>query len=93
MDFNLVVVAGKLAVEPELRAGASRLLLTVRSVQPTARVDLLDVLAGDPEQAGGLVPGDSVYAVGALQRRFSPVTGRSRMEVVAHYLEKQHNDG
>ncbi len=91
MDFNLVVVSGRLAAPPEpamFRNGATaRMLLTVRSFHPAERVDLLPVRV-DTVPAE-LAPGDQIWIAGALQRHHSPVTGRSRIEVVARQLERR----
>ena len=92
MDFNVVVLAGRLAAPPEIREFESgsrlaRYLLTVRSQQPK-RVDVVPVTLWDPDD--DLVnadpqPGRRMVALGAVQRRFwSGSEGRrSRLEVVA----------
>ena len=96
MDLNLAVLAGRLAVEPELRefdSGARylRFLITVRSEEPRKRVDVLPVTLWDPphELVGAMLqPGRRVWAAGAVQRRFweSPDGRRSRLEVVAEHV-------
>ena len=53
MDLNLVVLAGRLAAPPELRAfesGATliRYLVTVRSEEPRRRVDVVPVTLWNP---------------------------------------------
>ena len=53
MDLNLVVLCGRVAVEPELKTFDSgsrliRLLVTVRSDVPRRRVDVVPVTMWDP---------------------------------------------
>jgi single-stranded DNA-binding protein len=94
MDCNIVVLSGRLAAEPEIRAfpsGATlaRLLVTVRSEQPRRRVDVVPVSWWDPPpHLGGLESerGSRVWVVGSAQRRFWSTDGdkRSRIEIVAH---------
>ncbi|MFH2072623.1 MAG: single-stranded DNA-binding protein [Actinomycetota bacterium] len=93
MDLNLVVIGGRLAAPPEIREFDSggrlmRLLVTVRSDEPTRRVDVIPVTLWDPPQdliEGTMNPGDRVWVAGAVQRRFwaGPEGRRSRIEVVA----------
>ncbi len=102
MDLNLAVLAGRLAVEPELRefdSGARylRLLITVRSEEPRKRVDVLPVTLWDPphELVGAtLEPGRRVWVAGAVQRRFweSPDGRRSRLEIVAEHVAVNEAD-
>ena len=93
LNLNLVVVTGALAVAPNsdsyLREESARLLLTVRSDGPNSRVDLLPVTAFVAQLPDRLTPGDKLWVVGSLQRRFSAATGRSRLEIVAHEVERQ----
>lgn len=108
LDFNLVVVAGKLAVSPEVdesgphawrrqfaaddgSPGGGRLLLTVRSTNPS-RIDLLPVSARADQIPAGVAVGDQVAVAGQLQRRFSGGTGRSRIEIVAHHIESKASE-
>ena len=96
MDFNLVTLAGTLAVDPELREFASgarllRLLLTVRSAEPRRRVDVVPVTLWDPPAAllaESLERGRRVFVVGGVQRRFweAKEGRRSRVEIVAEYV-------
>ncbi len=94
MDINIVVLAGKLAVAPEFRdfesgARLARLLVTVRSENPTVRTDVVPVSLWDPDgKLTDLQRGDSVYVAGTLQRRFwTDGSGkRSRVEVIAHQV-------
>lgn len=94
MDLNIVVLAGKLAVEPEFRnfesgARLARLLVTVRSENPTVRTDVVPVTLWDPDgKLADLERGDSVCVTGTLQRRFwTDGSGkRSRVEVIAHQV-------
>jgi single-stranded DNA-binding protein len=96
MDLNLVVLCGRLAVEPELKEFGSgtrliRFLVTVRSDEPKRRVDVVPVTLWDP--ADDLVDdlpekGRRVWVCGAVQRRFweSSDGRRSRLEVVAEQV-------
>ena len=97
MDLNLIVIAGRLAAEPELTTYASgarllRLLVTVRSQEPRRRIDVLPVVMWDP--ADDVLPdepvrGTAVWVAGSVQRRFwSADAGRtSRIEIVAHDIQ------
>ena len=95
-NFNLVVLAGMLAAPPDMEpheSASSRLLLTVRSFHPAPRIDLVPVSVSGDQIPDCSVNGDRLWVVGSLQRRFSPVTGRSRLEVAAHHVEPQTIDG
>ena len=93
MDLNLVVLCGRLASPGELREFESgtrllRLLISLRTEEPTRRVDVVPVTLWDPEE--DLVEavrerGIRIWAVGAVQRRFwEGSDGRSsRIEIVA----------
>lgn len=93
MDLNLVVVSGRLAAPPEIRqfesgARLARYLVTVRSEEPTRRVDVLPVTLWDPGDDlidAQPAPGTRVWVAGSVQRRFwSGSDGRrSRIELVA----------
>jgi single-stranded DNA-binding protein len=93
MDLNLIVVSGRLAAPPELRqfesgARLARYLVTVRSEEPSRRVDVLPVTLWDPADElldADPAPGARVWVVGSLQRRFWSATEgrRSRLELVA----------
>ncbi len=93
MDLNLVVLAGRLAAPPEIRqfeSGARlvRYLITVRSEEPTRRVDVVPVTMWDPSDElleADPQPGTRLWVAGSVQRRFwSESEGRrSRLEVVA----------
>lgn len=96
MDLNLVVLAGRLAAPPEIRQFESgstlvRYLLTVRSEEPSHRVDVVpvtlweplpDLLDSDP------APGTRLWVSGSVQRRFwsSEHGRRSRIEIVAQQV-------
>jgi single-strand DNA-binding protein len=96
MDLNLIVLCGRLAVEPELKEFDSgsrlvRLLVTVRSDEPRRRVDVVPVTLWDPPQ--DLLEdmpdkGRRIWVCGSVQRRFweSPEGRRSRLEVVAEQV-------
>lgn len=96
MDLNLVVIAGRIATEPDIRTFESgstlmRLLVTVRSETPRRRIDVIPVVQWNPDIdaiSDELVRGRKVWVVGALHRRFwSPNDGRlSRVEIVAHEI-------
>ena len=96
MDLNLVVLAGRLAAPPEIRLfeGGRRLaryLVTVRSIEPHRRVDVVPVVLWDPPDAlvdAAPDPGIGVWVAGAVQRRFwsGPEGRRSRLEVVAEQV-------
>jgi len=105
MDLNLVVLAGRIAAEPELstfESGVSlaRFLVTVRSEEPKRRVDVVPVVLWDPDRDHDLfdspVRGKRVWMIGVVQRRFwSEEVGRkSRIEIVAQDVhiteEKQY---
>lgn len=94
MDLNLIVLAGRLAAEPEIRtfeSGATlmRLLVTVRSEEPRRRLDVIPVVQWNPDPddlRDSPMRGRAVWVAGAVQRRFwSAGAGRtSRIEIVAH---------
>ncbi len=94
MDLNLVVLAGRIATEPEVRvfpSGATmiRYLVTVRSTEPRRRVDVVPVSLWDPPAEvleARDVRGRSAWVAGSVQRRFWSDGGdtRSRVEVVAY---------
>lgn len=106
MDLNLVVLAGRLAAPAEIRqfeSGARyvRVLVTVRSEPPKARVDVVPVtLWGDDDNEALLdalcttAPGTRLWVAGQIQRRFwSGDEGRrSRIEIVARHIEAKHMD-
>ncbi len=97
MDFNVVVLAGKLAVRPEIRrfeSGSSlvRCLITVRTDQPRRRVDVVPVTLWDPPSDHEILGADvaeHVWAAGSVQRRFWESAGQrqSRLEVVASHIQ------
>ena len=94
MDLNLVVVAGRLAVEPEFtifESGSTvmRLLVTVRSSTPRARIDVIPVTLWDPDAALVADPpkrGDRAMVAGSVERRFwsSSNVRQSRVEIIAN---------
>ena len=101
MDLNLIVIAGRLAADPELTTFASgarllRLLVTVRSQEPRRRIDVLPVVMWDPTDdtpLDKLTRGKGVWVAGSVQRRFwSADAGRtSRVEIVAHDVQPRPN--
>jgi single-stranded DNA-binding protein len=96
MDMNVVVIGGRLAAEPEIRtfgdgANLARYLIATRSEEPRRRVDVVPVVLWDAgEPATTLERGDVVWVTGSVQRRFwsDDQNRRSRIEVVAHHVEK-----
>ncbi|MDX2344055.1 MAG: single-stranded DNA-binding protein [Acidimicrobiia bacterium] len=97
MDFNVVVLSGRLAAPPELREFESgsrlvRSLVTVRSDTPRRRVDVVPVTLWDPDPDAAILGasvGDGVWVAAAVQRRFWTETERrmSRLEIVARDIE------
>jgi single-strand DNA-binding protein len=90
MDFNLVVLSGRLAAPPELRVFDSgvrlaRYLVTVRSNEPRRRVDVVPVTQWEPCDHPEPLVGQRIWVAGSVQRRFwsNPDGRRSRLEVVA----------
>lgn len=105
-DLNLVVLSGRLAVDPEVRQFESgsmmvRLLVTTRVESPRTRVDVIPVtywpeLADDPivSELASATRGSRVWVCGAVQRRFweSPDGRRSRVEVVAESVSLRESE-
>jgi single-stranded DNA-binding protein len=99
MDLNVIVIAGRLAADPEFTTFASgarllRLLVTVRSQEPRRRIDVIPVVMWDPTDdipMDELIRGARVWVAGSVQRRFwSAEAGRtSRVEIVAHDVQRQ----
>ena len=102
MDLNLVVIAGRIAAEPDIQTLESgttlmRLLVTVRSEEPRRRLDVIPVVRWNPDIDAipdGPIRGRKLWLVGALHRRFwSAEDGRlSRVEVVAHEVSFREED-
>ena len=96
MDYNVVVLAGRLAAPPELREFESgnrfmRYLVTVRATEPRRRIDVVPVTEWDPPQDHvdfHAQAGQRVFVSGSVQRRFWEAEGgrRSRLEIVAHQV-------
>lgn len=90
-DLNVLMIAGRLAVTPEVcphESGtvSARLLVTTRRGAPHRRVDVLPVRCWQPDDALlGAEQGRRVWVTGSLQRRFSDsdLGRRSRLEVIA----------
>ena len=103
MDFNVVVLSGRLAAPPELRAFESglrlvRYLITVRADEPRRRVDVVPVTLWEPsEDVLSPAPqvGQRIWAAGSVQRRFwsNPDGRRSRLEIVAEQIQLRPGDG
>lgn len=102
MDLNLIVIAGRVAAQPDIRTFDSgtalmRLLVTVRSKSPRRRVDVIPVSVWDPAPDlcdGSIETGTNVWIAGAVQRRFWSATDgrRSRLEVIAHDVAIRADD-
>ena len=103
MDLNLAVIAGRLAGEPEIKRFDTgtclmRLLVTTRTEEPKRRIDVVPVTWWDvtDEQIAelDLHRGDRVWVAGSVQRRFwtDDNSRRSRIEVVAHHVQKNVNE-
>ena len=94
--MNHVILAGRVATDPEVRifdSGARllRLMVAVRREEPTRRVDILPVTYWDPpDQLVDHPPRkrETVRLTGELQRRYwEGADGRrSRLELVAHQV-------
>lgn len=101
MDYNVAVIAGRLAAPAEIREFESgsrliRFLITTRVEEPRHRVDVVPVTLWDPDDAlvaANLPPGQRMWAAGALQRRYwSSANGRqNRLEFVAHAIQLRDN--
>lgn len=102
MDLNLIVLCGRLAVDPEIRelesgSRLARLLVTVHSDVPRRRVDVVPVTWWDPDQEvldDPPVKGRRVWICGSVQRRFWEAAEgrRSRLEVVAEQVHVKDVD-
>ncbi len=102
MDFNVVVIGGRLGAAPEVRSFESgvrliRYLVTTRSEAPRRRVDVVPVTLWDPPEdllAEEALAGRGVWIVGSVQRRFwaSGEGRRGRLEVVAHHVQLHDRD-
>ena len=97
MDFNLVVLQGRLAAPPEILEPDSgvrvaRYLLAVRSEHPLPRLDVIPVTMWNPPPSmleNAAIAGTRLWVAGTVQRRFwSGDDGRrSRMEILARQVE------
>lgn len=97
MDLNLVVLAGRIAADPERRQFASgarllRLLVAVRQDDPHRRVDVLPVAYWNPPDAvwdADVAIGDRAWVSGTVQRRFwaAEEGRRSRLELLAAQVQ------
>jgi single-strand DNA-binding protein len=103
MDFNVVVLSGKLTAPPEVRVFESgstliRSLVTVRTDLPRRRVDVVPVTLWDPGPDHPLleaVVGTRVWVAASVQRRFwtDRDSRKSRLEVVATDIRTATDDG
>ena len=97
MQLNVATLHGTIAAPPEYREFASgarylRYLVTTRTDTPRRRVDVLPVMYWDPPrslQKEPGTPGESVWVVASVQRRFWEAQDgrRSRIELVARSIE------
>lgn len=99
MDLNIVVIAGRLASEPEVKEFASgavlvRLLVSTKQELPHRRVDVIPVAVWDPDQTTlnaveGAAIGDRVWVSATMQRRFWATDDgrRSRLEVIGKQVQ------
>lgn len=93
-DINVIVLDGRLAMEPEIKtfdSGGTRLkiLVTIRSENPHRRVDVIPVTYfGERSEVSGFTRGDRVWLTGSVQRSFreSPDGRHSRLSVIASQL-------
>ncbi|MCP4304512.1 MAG: single-stranded DNA-binding protein [bacterium] len=102
MDFNVVVLAGRLAAPPEVRSFESgsrlvRFLVTVRSMTPRRRIDVVPVTLWEPDRDHPVLEADvgsSVWVAGSVQRRFwtEQQARRSQLEVVASDVRTASDD-
>ena len=88
MDCNFVALGGRLVARPDVDDGGRvlSLLVTVRSDQPTSRIDVIRVAVEEPEpHLAALPPGTRLWIAGSLRRRFrhGSVCRTSRIEVAA----------
>lgn len=96
MDLNLVVICGRVVAPGELRVFESgtrllRLLISVRTEEPTQRVEVVPVALWDPDEdliEAVKEPGVRVWAVGAVRRRFwdGSAGRRIRLEIIAQQV-------
>jgi len=97
MDLNLMVLAGHLTVNAEVRQFDSgglmiRYLVTVSVDHPRHRVDVIPASLWDPSEELIESPGmkgDGIWLCGSLQRRYVESTygRRSTLELVAEQVK------
>jgi len=101
MNFNIVVLSGRLAVEPEIEVFESgsvvvKLLVTVHTEEPRRRIDVLPIAWYNPDMdvVDDLERGSHVWVSGAVQRRFWSADARrqSRVEIVAGDVQLNRKD-
>ena len=104
MDLNLVVIAGRLSMEPDVTEYASghvliRLLVATKQTDPIRRVDVLPVSLWDPSESKRAAIeaaeiGSRVWVSGTMQRRFwSGEEGRkSRLEIIAKEVQVREQE-
>lgn len=102
MDYNTVVLSGRLAAPAETRTFESgetviKFLVTSRTDEPRRRIDVIPIVMWrDPETHRvpddhdilHAPPGTGVFVVAQLQRRFWDGTDgrRSRIEIIARHV-------
>jgi hypothetical protein len=91
MDFNLVLLCGRVVGAPERRTdefgrGGYRVLLRVRVERPVRRIEVIPVTVDVPVDE--LIPETRVWVAGTIVRRFweSYDGRRSAIEVLAHQV-------
>ena len=94
--MNLIVLAGRVAAEPEIRTFESeatlvKLLISVRQEEPRPRIDVIPVVMWNPDldKVATWTRGERLWVAGSVQRRFwsTDREGRqSRVEIVAHEI-------
>ena len=99
MEMNVVVLAGRLAADAELKtfdsgATMARCLMTVRQEEPRRRLDVVPVVIWnpDPDDVAQWKRGVALWVAGSVQRRFwsQEESGRmSRIEIVAQEVTVQ----
>ncbi len=93
MDFNLVVLAGRVAAPTEITATETgrvvRCLVAVQTAHPRHRLDLVPVVVDQAvtPMAATPQPGDQIWVAGTIRRRLATESGRGGIEVAARHVE------
>ena len=93
MDMNMVVLAGRLATDANIRtfetgATVAELLVVVKQEEPRPRVDVIPVTMWNPDtdEVGTWRKGERVWVAGTIQRKFwsdNNENRTSRIQIVA----------